>query len=307
MAKAAAPPLALAKTRAAFLKQISVHGPPMLRALLYDHWADHAPCSWLAQLQADVRCVSQYLPGLGELLPSGSEVECLLEAVADSPSWWFQKVQAAEKVFQHDLSAWLHQPGQIVTEDTAEDRPFRCGLCPCSFALRKHLHAHQARAHRQFSPARHFTLTEYCFSCHRFYGSIRQSQQHLKASPPCLLRLAHVFPPLTYEQILALEGPEKCAQARVQKGHWRDFNGGPPPSRAPLVFGPVCPTLVERGDSLSDTDEHSSLLSLRLYRPSESVLQWITAHVSGKSTEGVRTTTTRFWLRRPGLFHRNSA
>eukprot|EP00439_Symbiodinium_sp_Y106_P048122 s23_g6.t1 len=129
--------------------------------------------------------------------------------------------------------------------------------------------------------------------------------EHVCSVHACML--AHVFPPLTYEQILALEGPEKCAQARVQKGHWRDFNGGPPPSRAPLVFGPVCPTLVERGDSLSDTDEHSSLLSLRLYKPSESVLQWITAHVSGKSTEGVRTTTTRFWLRRPGLFHRNSA
>ena len=197
LARAPSPPLALAKTRAAFLKKLFAHGPSALRALLHDHWADHAPSSWFSQLQADVLYVKQYLPSIGDLLPAGFEVTSLLEAVADSPDWWLKQVRVAEKRFFQDLQRWLAEPSVRSPPQEVEPRPLVCDVCQCAFVLRKHLHAHQARAHRRFSPARHYTLTEYCLSCHRHYGSIQQSQQHLKASSRCLVRLAHVFPPLT--------------------------------------------------------------------------------------------------------------
>ena len=61
-ARAPSPPLALAKSRASFLKKLSVEGPTLLTRLLHDHWALHPRSSWLGQLNEDVQQVCLYLP-----------------------------------------------------------------------------------------------------------------------------------------------------------------------------------------------------------------------------------------------------
>ena len=306
LARAVSPPLALAKSRAAFLRKIFTHGPAMLRTLLYDHWRSHPGSSWFSQLQSDIGYIKQYHPNLGELLPPHSEVESLLEAVSESPGWWLRKVVAAEKLFRKDLQEWLAQPSGEPEAPMEQHRAFQCDMCPCAFVLRKHLHAHQARAHRRFSPARHYTYTEHCVSCLRFYGSIRQSQQHLKQSPACLLRAAAILPPLEYDRILSLEQPEKEARLKVQRGQWQAFAGCPPPKRVPVLFGPACPTFEEREAASLTDEEQLSLVALRLYRPTAEIRQWIEDFVGGKSSEGRRAATRRFWMRRPFLSHPNS-
>ena len=226
--------------------------------------------------------------------------------MSESPGWWLRKVVAAEKLFRKDLQEWLAQPSGEPEAPMEQHRAFQCDMCPCAFVLRKHLHAHQARAHRRFSPARHYTYTEHCVSCLRFYGSIRQSQQHLKQSPACLLRAAAILPPLEYDQILSLEQPEKEARLKVQRGQWQAFAGCPPPKRVPVLFGPACPTFEEREAASLTDEEQLSLVALRLYRPTAEIRQWIEDFVGGKSSEGRRAATRRFWMRRPFLSHPNS-
>ena len=175
-----APPLALAHTRASFLRRLFKHGPRALLTLLFDHWTAHAASSWLQELQVDVDSVKQYFPHLTHYLSGDDVVGELLTIHDEKPSWWLQQVVRAEKVFQQDLQSWIDNPSKRV-----------------SFPLRKHLHAHLARAHRIYSPSRHYTVSPACLACLRWYGSVKQSQQHLKCSSKRLLRVVHLIPPLT--------------------------------------------------------------------------------------------------------------
>ena len=96
-----------------------------------------------------------------------------------------------------------------------DDHPFMCSLCGASFALRKHLGAHQAKSHGIWNPARHYALDVYCHSCHRWirwFGSVRQVQAHLKRSDGCLSGLAHLFQPLTKDQVRQVEAQEVASK-----------------------------------------------------------------------------------------------
>ena len=115
-AKATAPPLALAQSRASFLRKLFSQGPKTLLTLLYDHWIAHRSSSWLRQLQDDIAYAKQYLPELGDLLAPGHEVEGLLASMDESPAWWPQKLKAVEKMFKQDLDKWLSQPVVSATQ-----------------------------------------------------------------------------------------------------------------------------------------------------------------------------------------------
>ena len=66
-ARAPSPPLAIAKSRASFLRKLSGEGPTLLTRLLYDHWALHPRSSWLGQIHEDVQQVCLYLPNLASI------------------------------------------------------------------------------------------------------------------------------------------------------------------------------------------------------------------------------------------------
>ena len=155
-----------------------------------------------------------------------------------------------------------------------------------------------AKAHQLYSPARHFALSPVCASCHKLFRSVRQCQQHLKCSPSCLGRAVHLFPPLSYDQILALESPEKLAAKKLKLGLWKDFSASAPPVRVPFVQGPFLPTADERIEGL---DESKILVSdlMRIFRPTSADVSWIVDHISQASREGPRVHAKRFWQRRP--------
>ena len=305
-AKASAPPLAIAKSRACFLQKLFQHGPGLLLTLLFDHWASHPGSSWLQQFVTDVETVQQYCPTVLHFFRKGAEVHDLLEIYAESANWWPRQVAKAENAFQSDLAKWhAADPttGSAPTPGLALP-DFQCWLCPSSFPLRKHLHAHLAKAHRVYSPSRHFTLTPACLACHKWYGSIKQSQQHLKCSPGCLSRVVHLMSPLSYEQILELEAPEKAAARKIQRGDWSHFSARAPPTKAPVTCGPRIPTADERLQGLQEDDITIKDLA-RLFRPDPTDVAWISGHVADASTEGPRVHTKRFWQCRP-LSHQNS-
>ncbi|CAE7695610.1 unnamed protein product [Symbiodinium sp. CCMP2456] len=181
-AQAASPPLALARSRAGFLLRLTLHGPEVLRTFLFDHWTVHPAGSWLRQLEDDVRIVVMHLPEVGQLLDLSSPVLSLLEAYQTTPRWWPNQVKRAERAFLRDLDKWAARPAAVSHADTAAaagPAPFKCPVCPSAFKLRKHLGVHLARSHAILSPSRHFAYDVYCISCHRWYGTVRQVQQHL--------------------------------------------------------------------------------------------------------------------------------
>ncbi|CAE7152129.1 unnamed protein product, partial [Symbiodinium necroappetens] len=188
---------------------------------------------------ADIKLVLQYLPDLGPLLDGEQSICRLLDAIHNEPCWWVRKTKAAVAVFLEDLRPWSElradqRPASGAEEtfradvppvEQADVLPFRCHLCSSGFRLRKHLGAHLARTHKVWSPSRHYTLAEYCHSCHKWYGSASQVAQHLKQSDACLWRLCHLFPPLDDNQIAQVEGEEKSRQRLLKNGHWNAFVG----------------------------------------------------------------------------------
>ncbi|CAE7432948.1 unnamed protein product [Symbiodinium sp. CCMP2456] len=309
VAQAPSPPLALAVARARFLEKLTVHGPAVLRAVLFEHWLKHRRSSWLAQVEGDIKLVLQYLPDLSPLLDGDRALHQLLEAIQEEPSWWVRKTKAAVAMFLGDLKPWRDlrlgkEPAEItanfphreVESAGVDDQSFHCHLCRAAFRLRKHLGAHLARTHRVWSPSRHFTMAEYCHGCHRWYGSASQVAQHLKQSDSCLWRLCHVFPPLNDEEIAQVESEEKKRQRLLKGGQWTAYVGV---GQRALFYGPLTPTAEERLGQVDFFDEDVDLSSLRsVFHPSPADVAWISAHIAGRSVEGRRETACSCWRSR---------
>ncbi|CAE7843419.1 unnamed protein product, partial [Symbiodinium necroappetens] len=146
--------------------------------------------------------------------------------------------------------------------------------------VRKHLHAHLAKSHAVFSPARHYAIGPRCEVCMRHYGKISQVQQHLKQSTACLLRCLYLFRPLSVCEIREIEGPEKKRRQAVLAGKWEQFACSGPPRRAPIEFGPRLPTAEERAYDPDPTEDAVVSALVRPFLPSDEDVRWITAHVA---------------------------
>ncbi|CAE7343995.1 unnamed protein product [Symbiodinium sp. CCMP2592] len=290
-AGAPSPPLALALSRAVFIRQLVRSGPSTLLHLLRVQWCCAPESSWLGQLERDVEHVALFLPELRDLLPARRRLESLLEAITDAPNWWVSKVKQAGAVFQKDLERWrkakddageapsVRPSAALLASSSEEPELFSCSWCPAKFTLRKHLGAHLAKSHGIFSPARHLAFGTSCISCLKCYHSVARVQAHLKSSDRCLRRSCLLAPPLSVPDIRNVEDEET-------KG-----------------FGPANLTADERLAACGE-DLELSVLS-RLYRPSPTFLAWIDAFIDGRSHEGPRCGAASFWHSRP-TFHPNS-
>ena len=300
-ARAPSPPLALAKARAAFMKRLSMRGPSLLGRLLYDHWATFPANSWLGQLQGDVKQVLLYVPEVSGVLGCGDPVPNLLDAYLEDPSWWPKQVTKAVKAFQADLRRWKEsgpaQPLVSLAPPTPVELPYRCAECGAAFPLRKHLGVHLARAHGVLAPSRHFAPHTFCVSCHRDYGAVKRVQMHLKGADACLRRAARVIAPLTKEQIVEAEAPDRAKLKRQKGGQWMDFKA---PAPASVVLGPVLPLWEERRPCLSLPEDEVMISQLcPAFVPLQTTLDWVEEHISQRSTEGPRSTSSSFWDQRP--------
>ena len=297
LAEAPSPLLAMAQARAVFYHRIHREGPQALVLLLHAHWGEAPKASWLGQFLWDIRAVAPYSEAAQAFLATDDPVKALLQAFSEDPHWWTKQVGKAIRAYQADLRTWQ---GHGVTTQPRQKVPdsgqYRCPHCASSFRLRKHLCTHLARAHQQYSIARHFVPAPFCLACHRYFHTVTRTQHHVKRTPACLRRLAHVLKPMTLTDILEAEAVDRLRAKDIRKGKWRVFEPAQPVVTA---YGPRAPTYTEAlGDG---TDASITLDRLqRQYRPSAAVLAWVNAYISGASVEGPRQEATDFWLKRPG-------
>ena len=310
--QAPSPPIALAKTRAAFLRQLTLNGPIALKQLLYQQWVCHPKSSWLNQLKTDATLVQAYCPQVAPFFERRCPVTVILDSLLEDPAWWGRQAQLMQKAFLADIEKAAQRPHDSIAaasrpscEHIAADE-FTCPVCASGFPLRKHLYAHMARAHKLWSPARHSAYDNFCPSCHHWTGDVRLVQLHLKRHDECLRRACHLIPPMTTEQIREAEYDVVQRDRLIRKGKWECFRGH---GGAAVVQGPRLPTAAER---LADLDFMSEQVTLDvfkpLYRPPADVIEWIEEYLRGRSTEGPRQTASSYWHRGPLCteFHQNS-
>ncbi|CAE7193595.1 unnamed protein product, partial [Symbiodinium microadriaticum] len=309
-AQAPSPALALAVARAACLRKLFTDGPAELLTFLWDHWQQHPKSSWLAQLEEDVRHVAVFRPEALRCLGFAPFVPAILDSFSTDPWWWSSQVKSAVRQFQADLEDWKAKRLRVHTEEArlspSPQLPYACYLCTSAFKLRKHLHAHLARAHQIFSPGRHFALSEECPCCLKRFPDVLLAQLHLKRSPDCLLHCLRSFRPLTLDEIRAVEAPARAASKAVLRGKWQNYRAKGPPRRAPIAYGPPIPTGAERatGSTLASQDQDQVPLSElgRPFEPKAAHTVWVQDFIRGRSKEGIREASKPFWLTRPS-FH----
>ena len=240
----------------------------------------------------------------------GEEENSAGAAFHSDEHWWPRQIKAANRHFAACLGTWaknrVHEaPARVIPppDCAAADLPFVCRWCHASFRLRKHLAAHAAKSHGILCPARHFTPTPVCQACLRMYHSVERACYHVKRSRECLMRLAHLMPPMTLTQIRTAEAQETQLRKRLKKGHWQDFVATAP---AQVTYGPRLPT---RADVLLGVPEDDITLDLlqRTYRPAPAVLTWLHEYLDAASHEGPRTSTASFWLLVPAVTPQGSA
>ncbi|CAE7504859.1 unnamed protein product [Symbiodinium sp. CCMP2592] len=303
-AGATSPLLALALARAVFLRRLFSTGPALLLHMLCVHWQLKPAQSWIAMLELDLRAVAVYNGAARTLLAAPCPVSSLLEAVREDGAWWPAQVRSAVKGFGLDLKEWDRQTPDTCAqaEPPVADLPFRCRWCTAAFRLHKHVAVHEARAHGSLSPSRHFAPVPYCLACHKWLHSVVRVQYHLRQHHVCLLRCAQVLPPLTLGEVHEAEAEDKAQEKARRRGAWQAHVAARPPL---TFFGPRAPTAAEALDGL-DEDELTMHRLQTVFRPSPAVLSWIQGTCERKSTEGPRSGTQEFWLRRPAHPFHNS-
>ncbi|CAE7354823.1 HERC4 [Symbiodinium microadriaticum] len=296
VAEAPSPLLAMAQARAVFYRRITREGPDTLCHFLHAHWGEARNASWIGQFLWDIKAVAPFSDATRAFLATSDPVKDLLQVCAEDPQWWPKQVQKAIRAYQADLQVW-HSRQQKADHPPAPPAigEYRCPHCGSTFRLRKHLCTHLARAHQQYSIARHFVPAPYCMACHRYFHTVTRTQHHVKRTPKCLRRLVHVLQPLTLPDILEAEDTDRRRARDLRKGRWGAYEPAQPVA---IAYGPRAPTYTEAlGDA---TDETITLDRLqRQYRPSAAVLEWVNAYISGASVEGPRQEATDFWLKRP--------
>ena len=208
----------------------------------------------------------------------------------------------AIKVFQVDLSAWVDGTRSQPEVPVAAPPPLvlsrvHCAAPPLSSAntLGFTCPGDTPSWHpRDISLPRRF-----CLSCHKDYGSVARVQMHLKSQDECLRRVAHLFPPMDHNDIVVVEASEKRKHKRQKAGCWQDFVA---PRPAVQTYGPPLPTWEERRPS-EGAHEADVLIShlIPTYVPTPATLEWVEAHIAGRSTEGPRRTAASFWDKRPTI------
>ena len=299
LARAPSPLLAMAQARASLLQRILSSGPASLAYLLRLHWAEAPLRSWLGQFIWDIRAVSPYSYLAKNMLQAKEPVKELLAAFEEDSHWWGRTVKKACEAFHKDLLAW-QEAGRPMTEPAAPTQAeggFSCPLCNAAFRLRKHLGVHMAKVHQRFSVARHFVPVPYCLSCHRFYHTVARTQYHVRTTPKCLSRLAHVLRPMDMAEVLEVESQDRKIKQALKKGTWQAYEPAEP---ACVALGPCLPLYAEALGDTSDEDIALSRLQ-RQYRPPAAIVQWVRSFIDGASIEGPREDATDFWLRRPAI------
>ncbi|OLP91896.1 hypothetical protein AK812_SmicGene26343 [Symbiodinium microadriaticum] len=118
LAKAAAPPLALARAGALLLQKLTQHGPAVLRTFLYEHWIACPQGAWLSQLQDDVKLIALYVPSVQDFLSVREPVNDLLESLRADPTWWPRQARAADKAFQKAIDDWaINRPSPVTNAE----------------------------------------------------------------------------------------------------------------------------------------------------------------------------------------------
>ena len=305
-AGAVSPPLALAYARAMCLRKLFQFGPAPMLAFLWDHWRRAPARAWLSQLQDDVATVAVYKPDIVNLLGSSSAVRGVLDSLSEDPTWWLRQVRAAGSAFLADLELWhkLRQSGGSSPPCSAYSQNYPCHICERAFPLRKHLHAHLAKAHQIYSPARHYAISEQCQACLKLFPDVISSQLHLKRFPACLMRCLYLYRPLEIAEVRRVEQEVRQRAKSVYGGHWQQYQAKGPARRVPVAFGPRLPTADERAH-VALPGEEATLASLcPPYQPLAAHVVWVTDFVRGRSTEGSRFKTMPFWHRPPSaVFH----
>ncbi|CAE6971530.1 unnamed protein product, partial [Symbiodinium sp. CCMP2592] len=294
-ADAPSPLLALALSRAVFLKRLLTYGPAAVLHLLHIHWRTRPMSSWLTQLCKDMQAVAVYVPAVTLLLNNGCPVTALVEAVQDNPNWWPSQIKLAIKAYKQDLRAWAQKA------ESAQDAPapvqvgslpFKCRWCSATFALHKAVALHESRKHGSLCPARHYSQVPWCIACLKYCHTLERVQYHLRRSRECLLRSAHLVPPLSIVQIREGESDEALRRKKIKHGGWQCYSAATPVLQCQ---GPLAPTYHEAIEGL-DEDELTLERLKTLFRPLPETVAWVEESVNRESKEGARSGTADFWL-----------
>ena len=237
-ASACNPLLVLASARASLLKRLLLFGPMPTLFALQRHWEVAPRTSWYGQLEADIKLVAGYVHAAGcHMATSALCALCLSmsnRSLVPGFVWSRRQPGALCKTTEAGRTlVRLPRPRQLVQQwitRGAKSRPLpgetdkllRCEVCGKGFSLHKHLASHRYKAHGRRSITRSLAPVEWCLACHRFL-SVPRVQKHLKQSPTCLLRTAHLVSPLTEGEICQAEATCKGRQEALRKGTWSAY------------------------------------------------------------------------------------
>lgn len=163
----------------------------------------------------------------GRLKKAAKGCLCFRQANAEHNVWL--------KAFQATFTAG---GGVLPAHQQADSETWVCDQCNKCFASRRALATHAGRAHGYRRLVKYFAVDNVCNACAKIYHTRKRLIEHLRDASLCLQVLQACFPPLSDDQVLALDAQDHATTLDLRAQGW-----GASKALIPMrnVCGPLLP------------------------------------------------------------------
>ena len=226
-----------------------IHGaPPVLWHLLAT--VGEGPGSWLSAMKQSFLWFLRFYGARCPLTSASTLLDWITYVSLDS--CWKGRIKRAVsscrnyrtqyayvEVWQAAFSCQMQQDGvRFPGEAQPVHHRWQCDLCDAAFQTKRALAMHATKRHGYRTLVKHYAFDSICANCCRdFHGRARLCP-HLRAAPLCLHRLRACFPPLSLEQMQALDAQDQQLARVLKQQGWLPTKALQPVLRA---IGPPLP------------------------------------------------------------------
>ena len=239
--------------RLRYLKRLLQYCPQGLWDLLFQ--SKHLPTSWLDLCRASFAWFQKFYQAPG--LPADAcDLSAWLSYVALDTSWkgrlqkaargclCFRTATAEQRVWLKSFETHFVAGGGILpVAQTLAAETWICDQCNKSFASRRALATHAGRAHGYRRLVKYYAVDNVCNACAKIYHTRKRLIEHLRDATACLHVLQACFPPLSDEQVIAMDAQDHATTLDLRAQGWGASKSLIPMRKicGPLLPGPTSP------------------------------------------------------------------
>ena len=235
--------------RLRYMKRLLAYCPQTLWNLLFHsrRW----PTNWLGLCESSFAWFLQFYPVPGAPLDK-QDLAAWMSYIALDPNWkgrlkraakgclLFRQATAEQQVWLKGFQSQFQAAGGILPcNATQPAERWICDQCSKAFPSKRALATHAGRAHGYRRLVKYYAVDQTCNACAKTYATRKRLIEHLRDAKECLQTLQACYPPLSDEQVVAMDTADHQVTLELRANGWGAAKALAPPRK---IHGPCLPS-----------------------------------------------------------------